>query len=712
MRSQYCFKQKTGTIIAIIVLIFVFVYISTVAYSAINSTMTITGDAIARIEKNIRISNVKLLSVEGGGVELYSPDYSVNTITTGIDLKSLDSKVTYQITIVNSGNEDMTINSIYKQTYYNYDIVFDCNFETYTNIPAGSTQIINITYRYDSSVTSLPSETTLEGPVYFEFDNLPEPVLASRMNWYRGSTDRSLITSISFADKYEVPSELSVIESWDASDGEKKSVTAYVLSDYSLVLSSNGEGNGKVFANSDSMYAFGYSNESYGFVNCSVIDTSLLDTSKVTNMDRMFGYAGYFAESTEIKGLDKFDVSNVISMAYMFSYVGYNSKTLNISGLDDWNTSKVTRMDGLFSNIGYLSTTWSIGYLSGWDTGSVIYMNNMFENAGYSAPIWTVGVLGAWNTSNVINMSYMFSFTAYSANEWGIGHINNWDVSKVQTFSYMFRRTAYSSDIFDLGDIGGWNISNVKYLNWMFFDTAPEATYWNIGQLDNWDTSQVTTMDRLFMAAGKNSTVWDIGDLSGWDTSKVTNMDLMFQETGQKLKSWSVGDISNWDVSSLKTARQMFQYINNLEVLDLSGWNTSSLTDTSFMFCSCSNLTTIYIGDGWDVSNVTSSSSMFGNSSKLPNFDTSVYDVTKAHGGEGGYMTHIIKFTIEGTTYKALKGMTWNEWLSSEYNTSTNLKSLGFCVGTSDWNYYVVRGDIMIDPGDVISSGDYQLKLN
>ena len=35
-----------------------------------------------------------------------------------------------------------------------------------------------------------------------------------------------------------------------------------------------------------------------------------------------------------------------------------------------------------------------------------------------------------------------------------------------------------------------------------------------------------------------------------------------------------------------------------------------------------------------------------------------------AHNGN-----KLITFTIDGTTYQAIKGMTWGEWVNSEYNT-------------------------------------------
>lgn len=60
-------------------------------------------------------------------------------------------------------------------------------------------------------------------------------------------------------------------------------------------------------------------------------------------------------------------------------------------------------------------------------------------------------------------------------------------------------------------------------------------------------------------------------------------------------------------------------------------------------------------------------------------------------GVETTTVVNLITFTIEGTTYYAEKGMTWGEWVNSEYNiggfyiTSTN---------TNGWNNVITNGSI------------------
>ncbi len=98
------------------------------------------------------------------------------------------------------------------------------------------------------------------------------------------------------------------------------------------------------------------------------LDLSGWNTSKVTNMNRMF----HFCDSLESLDLSGWDTSNVEHMNWMFFYCG-SLKSLNLSG---WDTSKVTDMCGMFSCCFRLRSL----DLSGWDTSNVKDMENMFYN--------------------------------------------------------------------------------------------------------------------------------------------------------------------------------------------------------------------------------------------------------------------------------------------------------------------------------------------
>ena len=124
MKFRRRYKNKSlRTIITIIFCISILLFGESIAYSALNSTMMITGDAIARVEDEIRITSISLDGVESGGLELYSPEYSKNTIKTGIRLDNLNSTVKYKILVTNTSGIDMTINSIVAQVNNNPNII-------------------------------------------------------------------------------------------------------------------------------------------------------------------------------------------------------------------------------------------------------------------------------------------------------------------------------------------------------------------------------------------------------------------------------------------------------------------------------------------------------------------------------------------------------------------------------------------------------------
>ena len=87
------------------------------------------------------------------------------------------------------------------------------------------------------------------------------PILASADSWYKGTTARQVITSVTIANSYSPTG--TVTEQWDASEAQDGSITAYVLSDSSLVLAGNGSGGIK--ANENSVQAF------YNFINATSI---------------------------------------------------------------------------------------------------------------------------------------------------------------------------------------------------------------------------------------------------------------------------------------------------------------------------------------------------------------------------------------------------------------------------------------------------------
>lgn len=118
------------------------------------------------------------------------------------------------------------------------------------------------------------------------------------------------------------------------------------------------------------------------------------DTSSVTSMFSMFGYAQEFSDDTELR----FDTSAVTNMSYMF----YEAATFD-QDISFWDTSNVTSMNAMFCFA--LSFNQDISH---WDVSAVQDMSYMFngvENFHHN--------LSTWEVSDTVKVDYMFPNVEY-----------------------------------------------------------------------------------------------------------------------------------------------------------------------------------------------------------------------------------------------------------------------------------------------------------
>lgn len=150
---------------------------------------------------------------------------------------------------------------------------------------------------------------------------------------------------------------------------------------------------GKTYAPANSRYLF---SERSGATSLKFkplyIDTSKLDTSKVTDM------SGMFFNSTELKTLDvsKWDTSKVTDMSTMF----YNAYSLRSLDVKSWDTSNVTTMASMFSG----SRSLEILDLGSWNTGRV---KNIYSMFGETMSLVELNI-GGWDTSEVTSNTSLF----------------------------------------------------------------------------------------------------------------------------------------------------------------------------------------------------------------------------------------------------------------------------------------------------------------
>ena len=101
-------NNKKLKLFSLIFLILFCVYFQTIVYSALSSTMTITGDAYARAVKDVRITNFKLNSSSTNSTSSYE-EFGVNTISTKFNLVDSSSSIVFDVEVTNYGSADVGI---------------------------------------------------------------------------------------------------------------------------------------------------------------------------------------------------------------------------------------------------------------------------------------------------------------------------------------------------------------------------------------------------------------------------------------------------------------------------------------------------------------------------------------------------------------------------------------------------------------------------
>ena len=100
-------SKKFKTFLYLILLFFFVLCFQTIAYSAINSTLNIKGDAYARVEADVRITNFRLANLTNA--TSHYEEYAKSHIITEVDLNNTSSQITYYLEITNYGSVDIGI---------------------------------------------------------------------------------------------------------------------------------------------------------------------------------------------------------------------------------------------------------------------------------------------------------------------------------------------------------------------------------------------------------------------------------------------------------------------------------------------------------------------------------------------------------------------------------------------------------------------------
>lgn len=412
-----------------------------------------------------------------------------------------------------------------------------------------------------------------------------------------------------------------------------------------------------------------------GFENATSINLKNLDTSRDTNMNKMFSYC---------KGLTKLDVSGldtsqVTDMDAMFA-VCINLTNIPVS---NFNTSKVKDMHSMFDSCFKLQSL----DLSMFDTSNVTDFGYMFSGDKVMS---TLHLTDNFVTEKAKDISGIFNDCEKLSNI----NVSNWNVSNVTSTEKAFANNFLLKSL----DLSNWDMSNCENSQMMFYsDTALTS----IGNTSNWNVSKITTTHSMFEGCSKLQSL----NTSKWVFSNLTNADSMFSNcqvlTKLDTSNWGMGkviyfgflfnncyaltslNVSKWDTSNANNFNAMFNECVNLTNIDVSNWKTSNVTQAVNTFLDCKKLTQVAV-QNWDMSNVSQLSGMFAYCSGITSLDISKWNAPKLIEINNTFngLTKCTSIKIKGM-YAPNIDTCINTFLDCTSLTSLDLSGLGMSKATS-----------------------------
>lgn len=424
------------------------------------------------------------------------------------------------------------------------------------------------------------------------------PVLAVRQSWYtQGGTtvDPSSITSIAMVDTYN-PSFF--LEKWDASEGEKGTIYAYLEDDglnnnpatYKLTIAGNGYG--KILANTDSSRAFYDFNNATSITGFTSSGSAFFDTSNAKIMDRMFSHC----EKVTSLDVSKFNTTNATHFYGMFECC-YALTSLDVS---NFNTAQAIDLGSMFH---YCSALPSID-VTGFDTSKNERFSRMFA---YCENLTNVDVTG-FDTSNATSLEGMFMYCSKLTEL----DVTNFDTANIVDFSNMFDHCTNITSL----DVTNFDTTNATSFNSMF-QACEKLTELDVA---NFDTAMANDFQGMF-AHCKGLTNLDV---TTFVTSNATNMSGLFYDCTNLTDI----DVTNFDTSKVKYLSTMFAQCTSLTSIDVTGFDTSAATTIAGMFSGCENLTSVDVTN-FNTANVTDMAGLFTNCYSLPSIDVTAFDTSK-----------------------------------------------------------------------------------
>ena len=452
----------------------------------------------------------------------------------------------------------------------------------------------------------------------------------------------------------------------------------------------------------------------------------MCNTSKITDMSNMFFYCNSL---TTINGTSKWNTENVTNMASMFLSCGNNNKNFRMD-VSSFNTSKVTNMQNMFRSVATNTKSFSLD-VSNFDTSNVTNMSAMFYYLAYYDADFTLE-LGIFDTSKATNMISTFQAVGKSSSKMNFSvtisnpNVTSYtniftDAATVAGSSIVVYYTSETSSLVDKMIATKSTKSNV------FKDCiATDTTNLNVGDVltiagDNFnvidvDDDTVTLLaqygvgnDFRQISSGANFTFADTKEWTIVDGNK--EIDIQTYSTNPKrlvngyvdfLKSVTGANDIHGDLIALTQLKELGcsindDYVTSSDLTCANSLHSSWLVNGQYWWTKSmfpSNLSRV-----WLVYND-------GTLNPIGYTDSRgvrpVITVPKYI-----FNSDTITFTIDGVSYSAKSGMTWEQWVNnSRFNNGmVTFEESNRMVVSYPGPMVIEKNGVAVSLDDVISSG-------
>ena len=491
-------KKRNIIIIGILLLLLLCVSLGS-AY--LSQMLQVNGTTnIAKSSWDIHFANE---AEQEGSVTAREPltiDTSKTLITFGVTFTKPGEYYEFEVDTVNDGAMDAMVNRVTKvgiseenAKYISFETTYSdgAPINQYDLLAQKTSERIKVRVEFkevDSALDLPSSDLDLDLELQIEYTQSDEnahereevkkePAILVSYGLNRGDIANSSITPnvkrIILDTKINTPA--NAIATADLSEAKDGRVMAYVVvnsvdnTKYDLHI----EGDGSLYMNANSSYAF----SSYSNVE-EIIGANKLNTSLVTIMDQTF------SNCVKLVSMDTstWDLSNVTSMNATFQ----NCMALTHLATSNWDLNNVKTMYSTFKGCSALTSLDG----SNWGLVSLTSMNNAFENCTSLVTFNTAN----WNLRNVNSFAEVFknctALTYIDGSSWGF--------KSGVTLQFAFNNCTALVEI----DASNWNLEKASL--WSTFKDCSSLEKINNS---NWDTSTVTLFNETFSGCNNLSDI-------------------------------------------------------------------------------------------------------------------------------------------------------------------------------------------------------------